>query len=111
MIKLIFQLIAAITSLWLADKYVPGVELAGGIQTLVLVGIVLGLINFFVKPLLKAITFPLRILTLGLFSLILNMAIIWVVDVLFAELNISGLLPLFLTSVIFFVLNFLLVRD
>jgi len=110
MIKLAFQLIAGVASLWLADKFVPGVEITGGIQSLLLVGAVLGLLNFFIQPLLKAITFPLRILTLGLFSIIINMVIVWVADILFPELIITGLVPLFWTTIIFTILNFILVR-
>lgn len=111
MIKLVFQIISGAATLWLADKFVPGVEITGGIQSLLLVGAVMGIINFLLKPLLKVITLPLRILTLGLFGLVVNMAIIWIADVLFAELTINGLVPLFWTTVIFFVLNFFLVRD
>lgn len=110
MIKLAFQLIAGAASLWLADKFVPGVEITGGIQSLLLVGAVLGLLNFFIQPLLKALTFPLRILTLGLFSIIINMAIVWAADILFPELIITGLVPLFWTTIIFTILNFILVR-
>jgi len=110
MIKLAFQLIAGVASLWLADKFVPGVEITGGLQSLLLVGAVLGLLNFFIQPLLKTITFPLRILTLGLFSIIINMAIVWAADIIFPELIITGLVPLFWTTIIFTILNFILVR-
>ena len=110
MIKLAFQLIAGVASLWLADKFVPGVEITGGIQSLLLVGAVLGLLNFFIQPLLKALTFPLRILTLGLFSIIINMVIVWAADIIFPELIITGLVPLFWTTIIFTILNFILVR-
>jgi len=100
MIGLILQIIIGISGLWLATKVVPGVEFTGTIQTLLLVGGILGLINFFIKPLLKLITLPLRMLTLGLFSLVINMGIIWTVDVFFIELIISGLVPLFWTTII-----------
>ncbi|MBZ1345355.1 MAG: phage holin family protein, partial [Candidatus Nealsonbacteria bacterium] len=77
-------------------------------QSLLLAGLVLGLINFFIKPILKLITLPLRILTLGLFGLIINMAIIWMIDVLFPELIIQGIIPLFWTTLIVWTINFLL---
>jgi len=50
----------------------------------------------------------LRILTLGLFGLIINMAIVWVVDVLFPELTIPGLIPLFWTTIIIWLTNLFL---
>jgi uncharacterized membrane protein YvlD (DUF360 family) len=53
-------------------------------------------INSLLKPILDKITWPLKIITLGLFSLVLNMAIIWFLDLIFLELVIAGFLPLFL---------------
>ena len=122
MTKLFLQIIAGILGIFLATKFVPGVSLQilpgqsslFGIeftavwQILVLVGSVLGLINFFLKPVLKIITLPLRMLTFGLFSLVINMLIVWVVDILFLELVISGLQPLFWTTVIIWLISLLL---
>lgn len=110
MMNLALQLVAGVASLWLADKFVPGVEITGGIQFLLIIGAILGLINFFIKPPLKTITLPLRILTLGLFGFVINMIIVWMADILFPELVISGLVPLFWTTVIFAILNFILVK-
>jgi putative membrane protein len=100
MIKLIFQIVAGILSFWLAVRFVPGVEFAGEIKYLFFAGAVLGLINFFIKPILKMITLPLRMLTFGLFGLVINMAMVWIVDIFFPELIIQGLIPLFWTTVI-----------
>ena len=110
MSKLIFQIIAGILGLWLATKFVPGVEFSGSLQALCLAGLVLGLINFFIKPILKLITLPIRILTLGLFSLVINIAIVWLVaDVLFpGDLEIHGLLPLFFTTLIIWLVSLFL---
>ncbi|MCX6760950.1 MAG: phage holin family protein [Candidatus Nealsonbacteria bacterium] len=110
MMNLALQLVAGVASLWLADKFVTGVEITGGIQFLFIIGAILGLINFFVQPLLKTITLPLRILTLGLFGFIINMVIVWMADILFPELIIPGLIPLFWTTAIFTILNLILVK-
>ena len=120
--RLFFQIIAGILGIFLATKFVPGVslqilpgqsslfgiEFTAAWQILVLVGGVLGLINFFLKPVLKIITLPLRILTFGLFSLVINMLMVWVVDILFLELVISGIIPLFWTTVIIWLISLLL---
>ena len=108
MAKLIFQMIAGVASFWLAVKFVPGVEFTGQIKYLILAGCVLGLVNFFIKPILKIITLPLRVLTLGLFSLILNMVLVWLVDVFFPELIINGIIPLFWTTLIIWIVSFFL---
>jgi len=119
---LILQIIAGILGIFLATKFVPGVsleilpgqsslfgiEFTASWQILLLIGFALGLINFFIKPILKMITLPLRILTFGLFSLVINMGIIWAVDIVFPELVISGIIPLFWTTVIILGVSLLL---
>ena len=120
--RLFWYIVAGILAIFLATKFVPGVSLEVipgksiyfGIEfdqqwkLLVLVGGILGLINFFIKPILDKITIPLKILTLGLFSLILNMALIWLLEILFQEFEISGIIPLFFTTIIVWLVNFFL---
>lgn len=108
--RLVLQIVAGILGIWLAVLFIPEVEFIGPWQTLFLAGAILGLINFFIKPILKAITLPLRILTFGLFGLVLNMGIIWLIDVIFPELIIPGLVPLFWTSLIVWVISFILIK-
>lgn len=119
---LILQIIAGVSGFFLATRFVPGVSLEVilgqsslfGIdftatwQILILIGTALGLINFFIKPILKIITLPLRILTLGLFGLVLNMIIVWAIDIFFPELIIEGIIPLFWTTVIIWGISFFL---
>jgi len=120
--RLILQIIAGILGIFLATKFVPGVsleiipgqsslfgiEFTTSWQILLLIGSALGLINFFIKPVLKMITLPLRILTFGLFSLVINMVMVWTVDILFPELVIQGIIPLFWTTVIIWGVSLLL---
>ncbi|MFH1462107.1 MAG: phage holin family protein [bacterium] len=106
--RLILQIIAGIASLWLAVRLIPEVEFLGEIKYLLLAGAVLGLINFFLKPILKLITLPLRMLTFGLFTLVINMAMIWIVDIFFQELIIPGIIPLFWTTIIIWAVSFFL---
>ncbi|GAI26785.1 unnamed protein product [marine sediment metagenome] len=120
--RLILQIIAGILGIFLATKFVPGVslevipgqsslfgiEFTTSWQILLLIGSALGLINFFIKPVLKMITLPLRILTFGLFSLVINMVMVWTVDILFPELVIQGIIPLFWLSIIIWGVSLLL---
>ena len=94
--KLILQIIAGILGIWLASQLINGVEFTDTFRTLCYAGLILGLINFFIKPVLNLITLPLRILTFGLFSLLINMGIVWAIEIFFEELSIAGLYPLFL---------------
>jgi putative membrane protein len=108
MMRLLWNLIGGTLTLWLAQRFVPGVEFTGEMKYLILAGCFLGLINFFIKPILKIITLPLRILTFGLIGLVINMLIIWAVDIFFTELVIQGIVPLFWTSLIVWGIGFIL---
>lgn len=102
-------MIAAIISLWLATKFVPGVQFIGEIKYLIIAGAVLGAINFFIKPVLQTITLPLKIITLGLSTLIVNMLMVWLIDIFFPELIIKGIIPLFWTTILIWAAAFFLV--
>ena len=120
--KLFWYTIGGTLSIYLATLFVAGVSLEiipgqntfFGIeftqqwQLLLIVGGILGIINIFIRPILSLLTLPLRILTLGLFPLIINMFIVWVLDILFLEFVIIGLTPLFFTAIITLIINFLL---
>lgn len=108
--KLILQIIAGTVGIWLAQELIAGVVFTGSIKTLVLVGLILGLINFFIKPILNLITLPLRVISFGLFSLVINMGIVWIVDVFSPELIIPGLYPLFWTAIIIWVFSLIASR-
>jgi putative membrane protein len=116
--KLFSQVVAAIAGLWLASSFVPGVAirvyqessffglaLTAQWHIFLVLGIILGLLNFFVKPVINAITLPLRMITLGLFSIVISMAMIWFLDVMFDELYIFPILPLLYTTLIIWGLN------
>lgn len=106
--KLILQIIIGILGLFLAKEFVPGVEIVDSWQTLVWCGLFLGLINAFIRPVLNLITLPLRLITFGLFSLVINMAIIWAIDILLPELIIIGVAPLFYTTLIIWALSIII---
>lgn len=106
---LILQIISGTLGLWLAIRFVSGVELAGEIQYLFFAGLILGLLNSFLKPVLKFITLPLRLLTFGLFGLVINMALILAVDIILGDkLEIRGVMPLLWTTLIIWGLSFLI---
>ena len=119
--KLLSQIAAAGLGLWLATLIIPGVKVIlltdsnfFGVnitkpwQIFLLLGIVLGLLNFFVKPVLKILALPLEIITLGVFSIVISMAMIWIVSLIFEELTVPLFLPLFLTSAIIWASNFII---
>lgn len=111
--KLTAQIIAGIGGMYLALQFLSNVSftdpaLKKKLLYLVLTGAVIGLANFFIKPPLNIITYPLRVLTLGVFSLIVDMGIVWATDILFEALVIVGIIPLFWTTLIIVLLSSIL---
>lgn len=104
----VLKALAGVAGLWLATRFVEGVSFYGSWIDLIIAGLVLGGLNAFVKPILSAITLPLKILTLGLFGLIINVAIVWAIDIFFPQLIITGILPLLWTTLIIWLIGFIL---
>jgi len=105
--KLFFYTLSSILGLYFSDYFLEKVIILSPIKTLILAGFILGIINFLIKPIILKITFPLKILTFGLFPLLLNMFLVWFfADVLFLEkIEIKGIIPLFFTSIIVSIVN------
>jgi putative membrane protein len=82
---------AAITalSLWVASQLLPGLQFTSGVQ-LALAAILLGLVNAVVRPIAFVLTLPITVLTLGLFLLVLNAAMIGLVALIVPGFTISG---------------------
>jgi len=107
--SLFWAIIASIIGLYLATLFVPGVYIDGAgwqfWKSLALAGVVLGILHIFVKPILDLITLPLRLLTLGVIGLVINIAIVEITDILFPSLHIKGFLALLFTSLIIFAID------
>jgi putative membrane protein len=59
-------------AIMLAVKFVPGIIYSGEWWGILLVGVIFGLVNTVIRPLVKLFTFPLLILTLGIFTFVIN---------------------------------------
>ncbi len=68
---LLIRLAIGAAGLWIASRLVPGMSIEGT-STLVLAAFLLGLVNAIVRPLAIVLTFPITIVTLGLFLLVVN---------------------------------------
>ncbi len=99
----IIKLLLTAAAAYLLGMVLPGVHF-GGFGTAIWFVIVLGVMNAIVKPVLKLISLPVTIITLGLFLLVINVIVIQLADALTPGNVVDG----FLTSLIFaFVLSLL----
>lgn len=92
--SLLLRLLINAAALWVAIQLVPGISYQGDVLPLLLVALVFGVINAFVRPLVKLLTLPLLILTLGLFTLVVNGLMLWLTgaisDALGLGFNVAG---------------------
>lgn len=102
-VKLLLTALAA----FLAAKLTPGVNITS-YWTAILLAIVLGLLDVFVKPILQFISIPVTILTLGLFLLVINALIIMLASWLIESFHVSGFWTAMLYSIIFSVISWII---
>ena len=92
MIGFLIQAVVTALGLWLASTWIPGVEVLST-GSLLAAAILLGVANGLVRPVLTFITFPLTVISFGLFLLVVNAATIGFVAVLLDGFNVDGLWP------------------
>jgi putative membrane protein len=77
MTKFILRLAINAIALYLAAFFLPGIALNGEPISILWLALIFGLVNALFRPLLKFLTCPLIILTLGLFTLVINTFLFW----------------------------------
>jgi len=96
-----FLVRAAIVALglWLATAWVHGVSIDTP-ATLILAGILLGIVNSIVRPIAILLTLPMTILTLGLFLLVINAGMVALVAWMLPGMHVAGFGPAFWTALL-----------
>jgi|SRR5687768_8999933 putative membrane protein len=99
MLGFVLRAVIAALGLWLATRWIGGIAIDSA-ATLVLAGVLLGVVNAIVRPIAVVLTFPLTLLTLGLFLLIVNAAMLGLVALLLPGFEIDGFWPAILGGII-----------
>jgi len=105
MIAFLIRIIGNSLALYAASWFVAGFTFTGGIKEYAIAGVVLGLLNMLVKPVLKLISMPVIILTLGLFALVINALLLWVVDYIFDFITIQDIYALAWATIVVSITN------
>jgi len=95
----LIRLLVVALGLWLASELVPGIEVQG-LWTLLGAALLLGVVNAVVRPLLVILTLPITLLTLGLFLLVINAAMLGLVAWMFDGFAIAGFWPAVFGSIV-----------
>ena len=82
MTKFILRLAINAIALYLAVLVLPGIDLRSNLSSIIWLALIFGLVNALVRPLISILTCPLIILTLGLFTLVINTFMFWLTSVI-----------------------------
>jgi putative membrane protein len=110
--RFLLRILANAAALWAATQIVPGVQHTGPWTSLLLVALVFGLLNALVRPILQLLTCPLILLTLGLFTFVINAIVLWLTSTISESFglgfHVSGFGAAFLGALVVTVVSVLL---
>lgn len=105
--SIIISLLVNALAVFVAAYFTPGVEVASFMVALI-ASIALGILNTILKPILKLLTLPITILTLGLFSLVINVAMILLASYLVDGFSVDGFWAALIFSLVLSLVNWFL---
>ena len=103
----VINLLASSLAVFVTSYLLPGVELANFL-TAIVVAIVLGLVNALIRPLILLLTLPINILTLGLFTLVINASLVLLVAAVVPGFTIRAFSSAILFAIILWLINWFL---
>src|SRR5688572_9244272 len=112
MMWMLWRLLINAAALWAATRLVPGISFDGDWRLLFVVALLFGLLNVLVRPILKLLTLPFLIITLGLFIFVLNAVMLWLTsaisDALGLGFHVDGFRAAFFGALVVTVVSFVL---
>lgn len=98
--RLLAKLAVIAAAVWIVAAYVPGVQVREGWTNYVVIALIFAAVNLLVKPVLKLLSFPLLLLTLGLFLIVINAAMFALTAALTDRLSLDGVGPAVIAALI-----------
>ena len=108
MIGFTIKILGNSLALYVASLVVAGFTVVGNVKEFLIAGVLLGLLNSTIKPVLKLMAMPIVILSLGLFIIVINALMLWVVDYLFDFIKISDIYTLVWATIVIGIVNLLI---
>mgnify|MGYP001817052962 CR=1 FL=1 len=100
-LKLILRILINAFAIWLTSLILSNFTFSGSVFNLIIVAIIFGLVNAVIRPVIKLLTLPINVVTLGLFTLVINTAMLMLTVWLSGTLSLEGgIFSSFLTAFI-----------
>lgn len=99
MIRILAKWLIVALAVLVAARYVPGIEV-GSFYAAAVVALALSLVNLVLRPIVILLTLPLNLLTLGLFTFVVNAALFWLVSTFVKGFEVEGFVAALLGSLV-----------
>jgi putative membrane protein len=100
--------LGTVAAFMLTVRFVPGLSITGGWETTLLVALVWSVIITVIRPILAILTFPITLITFGLFSIVLNTLLFWSLTYIVPGFTIAGLWPAFFGVIVLSILTWII---
>ena len=103
----LIRLIVNAVALLVVAYLIPGIHVSGFVGALI-AALILGVVNAVLKPILVLLSLPLEILTLGLFTLVINALLFWLVGAIGFGMRVDGFWPAFWGALVMSIVSWIL---
>jgi len=106
--RFIFRLLINVVAILIIAHIAPGLIRVDGFLAALIAAVVLGIVNTIIRPILVILTFPLTLLTFGLFLLVINALMLWLVSALLSGFSVNGFWGALFGSILISIVSWLL---
>lgn len=106
--RFILRWVVNTAGLWLATQLIASVNYSDDIRFLLVASLILSIVNAFIKPLLVVISLPFIVLSLGLFTVVVNGVLVWLVSVFWGPFTVGSFTSAVLAGLIVGLVNYVL---
>ncbi len=106
--KTLLKYLGTVVAVYLTVSIVPGITVEGGWLTILIIALVWSVIMMIIKPVLAILTLPITIITLGIFSFILNALLFWAMTLVVPGFIVAGFLPALLGAIVLSIFTWLI---
>jgi putative membrane protein len=106
-VALLIRIVVNAATIALAAHLIPGIRLSG-VGAAIVAGLVFGLVNAVIRPVLVFLTLPITLVTLGLFIFVINAVCFWLTSLLVPGFDVQGFWPAFLGALVVSVVSWIL---
>ncbi len=104
----ILKYLGTVVAVYLTVSLVPGISVVGGWPTILIIALVWSVIMMVIKPILTILTLPITIITLGLFTFILNALLFWAMTLVVPGFVVDGFIPALLGAIVLSLFSWLI---